>query len=125
MTDTALCTKLRNDVAKRIFDLLTNEGEDVMFIKDGVICFPVVDSEQNERWVRLPIEIPKGTRNPDKSYEPFDGYAEAENYEFEKAEKARKVAEAKAKKEKKIEADRKYREAKAKIDARVKERRGE
>lgn len=118
MTETALNNKLRSDWTKTLVEMLTEKGEDVMLIKDNILCFPCVDDEGNDKWVRIPIEVPKGTKT-----DPFDGYALHEDYEFSKAEKAKKAAEAAEKKAKKIAADKKYREAKAKVDAKVKERR--
>ena len=117
MTETALNNKLRADWTKKIFEMLIEKGEDVMLIKDNILCFPCVDDEGNDKWVRIPIEVPKGTKT-----DPFDGYALHDDYEFSKAEKEKKAKEKAEAKAKKIENDKKYREAKAKVDAKVKER---
>lgn len=119
MTETALNNKLRSDWTKILVEILTERGEDVMLIKDNILCFPCVDDDGNDKWVRIPIEVPKGTKT-----DPFDGYALHDDYEFSKAEKAKKAAEAAEKKAKKIAADKKYREEKAKIDKKIEERRG-
>lgn len=119
-TQTALMNELRNEWTQKIFEILKEKGEDVVFIKDNVLCFPAVDSERNDRWVRIPIEIPKGTKD-----EPFDGYALSEDFEFSKIEKEKKAKEKAEAKAKKIESDKRYREAKAKVDAKIKERRGD
>ena len=84
--------------------------EEVLRVGSNEIAFPVVDSEGNEDFIVLTCKIPTGAN---KGTEPYDGYAMAEEYEMklkEKAEKAKKAAEAKAKK---IAKDEAYRKKKA------------
>ena len=86
------------------------ETEEVLRVGSNEIAFPVVDSEGNEDFIVLTCKIPTGAN---KGTEPYDGYAMAEEYEMklkEKAEKAKKAAEAKAKK---IAKDEAYRKKKA------------
>ena len=86
-----------------------SETEEVLRVGSNEIAFPVVDREGNEDFIVLTCKIPTGAN---KGTEPYDGYAMAEEYEMklkEKAEKAKKSAEAKAKK---IERDKIYRQKK-------------
>ena len=57
------------------------------------------------------VSIPRGTRNGN-GYDPYDGYAAAEDYKIDLAEKAEKKAAAEAKKAAKIAKDQKAREEK-------------
>jgi hypothetical protein len=82
------------------------DHEDVLRVKSNEIAIPIVDCNDVEKYIVITVKIPTGA---DKGREPFDGYAEAEDYEHklkEKAIKAQKKAEAKAKK---IEHDEKMR----------------
>jgi hypothetical protein len=82
------------------------DHEDVLRVKSNEIAIPIVDCNDVEKYIVITVKVPTGA---DKGREPFDGYAEAEDYEHklkEKAIKAQKKAEAKAKK---IEHDKKMR----------------
>lgn len=91
---------------------LEANGEDVLDIASNAFCFPVVDSEGNDLYIRVKVEIPKGSKD-----EPFDGYAMRDDYTLKCAEKAQKAEKAKAEKAKKIERDKKQREVAARIKA--------
>ena len=83
-----------------------HDHEDVLRVKSNEIAIPIVDCNDVEKYIVITVKVPTGA---DKGREPFDGYAEAEDYEHklkEKAIKAQKKAEAKAKK---IEHDEKMR----------------
>jgi len=83
-----------------------SDGYEVFQYKSNAFCTPCVDENGDEKWAVITITIPTGA---DKGREPFDGYAEAEDYEHklkEKELKAKKKAEEKAKK---IEHDEKMR----------------
>lgn len=111
-SQTALRKELREGIAKSLFDLLENDGEQVMFTKANQICFPCVDSENGEWFARITIEIPTGSRDDN---EPFDAFAVAEEFALKQKENAEKaLAKEKAKKEK-IARDEKLRQRKAEI----------
>lgn len=96
--------------AKAFFE---EAGEEVLVTKSNEIAIPTLDSEGNEAYIVITFKVPTGTRDG----EAYDGHAEAQDYErslAEKAEKAKKAAEAKAKK---IAKDKAEREAKAKAKA--------
>ena len=105
--------QLREEVKAQYMEKLIGffqESEEVLRVGSNEIAFPVVDSEGNEDFIVLTCKIPTGAN---KGTEPYDGYAMAEEYEMklkEKAEKAKKAAEAKAKK---IAKDEAYRKKKA------------
>lgn len=88
--------KLRNEYLNYLIEFFNETYR----IKSNEIAIPVVDCNDEEKWVVLTVKVPTGAN---KGLEPFDGYAEAEDYEHkltEKKIKAQKVAEQKAKKAK-------------------------
>lgn len=93
-TATAITNDLRNKYLSRIVDLLKEEGEDVRFVKGNQFIFPVTDEVNDERFMRITVEVPRGSRDG----VAYDGYAEAEAYEVEQVEKEEKAAEVARKK---------------------------
>ena len=80
---------------------LENCGEEVLRVGSNEIAIPVLDSNDEERWLVLTFKVPTGTRDGDA----YDGYSMKEDYEMKLAEKAAK-AEEKAKKAEKDKAKR-------------------
>ena len=112
MTKAQLETELRNsclDVLKKTLDGVY--GCDVLPVSANEIALPVTDAENNEKWIVIKVSIPRGTRNGN-GYDPYDGYAAAEDYQIDLEEKAEKKAAAEAKKAAKISKDQKAREEK-------------
>ena len=106
--------KILNDEIKvRFLDCiaehLSNVGEEVLRTGSNEIAIPVLDEEDNEKWLVLTFKVPTGSRDGDA----YDGYSMAEDYQMKQAEKEVK---AKAKAEK-AEKDKAKREAKAKEKA--------
>ena len=93
-TPTAITNELRNKYLSHVVDLLVNEGEDVRFVKGNQFIFPVTDEVNDDRFIRITVEVPRGSRDG----VAYDGYAEAEAYEAEQAEKEAKAAEVARKK---------------------------
>lgn len=87
-TEGQLRTELRENILNAFIEILREQGEEVKRYKGNAICWPCLDSEQNERWAQLTISIPLGNRDGDA----FDGYSAAETYE-EKIEKHKREAE--------------------------------
>lgn len=113
MTKAQLETLLRNDFLDFVGTAIENDREaDVLRVSASELAIPCVDAEGNEKWVIVKISIPRGTRNGEGGYEPYDGYAAAEDYQIEQGEKAEKKAAAEAKKQAKIAKDQKAREEK-------------
>lgn len=113
MTKAQLETLLRNDFLDFVGTAIENDREaDVLRVSASELAVPCVDAEGNEKWVIVKISIPRGTRNGEGGYDPYDGYAAAEDYQIEQGEKAEKKAAAEAKKQAKIAKDQKAREEK-------------
>ena len=97
---------------------LENCGEEVLRVGSNEIALPVLDSNNEERWLVLTFKVPTGTRDGDA----YDGYSMKEDYDMKLAEKAAK-AEEKAKKAEKDKAKRAKAEeaarAKAQADAKA------
>ena len=99
------------------------EGLDYDVLRTGSqeICLPIVGDDAEEGYLVITFKIPKGSRDG----EPYDGYIMADEYTkkcADKAEKAKKAAEAKAKK---IAYDKAVREAKAEARRKAKEEKGD
>lgn len=101
--------QLRAQAVEELMEWLKTDNpfaDEILRVKSNGIARPVVGAEGNEYWLVFTVTVPTGA---DKGREPYDGYAEAEDYAHklrEKAVKAQKKAEAKAKK---IEHDEKMR----------------
>ena len=91
---------------------LENMGEEVLRVGSNEIALPVLDSNNEERWLVLTFKVPTGSRDGDA----YDGYSMKEDYEMKLAEKAAK-AEEKAKKAEKDKAKRAEAEEKARAKA--------
>lgn len=98
MTNAKLNAKLRERALRQLNELLLANGEEVLQIASGTICYPVVDYEGNEKFLKIVVSVPTA--------DDFDGYEMAEVYaEKVKADKikAKEKAEAKARKKKRDE----------------------
>ena len=110
MTKAQLETAIRNDFLNAISTFLSEDREtDVLPVSASELAIPCLDAEGNEKWVLVKVSIPRGTRNGEGGYEPYDGYTAAEDYQIEQADKAEKKAKAEEKKQAKIAADEKKR----------------
>jgi len=110
---------IRADFLARVSEFLRTNGEDVLLVKSNEIAIPVVGCEDNEDFLVITFKVPTGAN---KGTEPYDGYAEAENYAHNLAEKARKASEREAEKARKIERDRVAREKRAQAKAEATEK---
>lgn len=110
MTKAQLETALRNDFLTAISNFISESREtDVLSVSASELAVPCLDAEGNEKWTVIKVSIPRGTRNGEGGYDPYDGYAVAEDYQIEQADKAEKKAKAEEKKQAKIAADEKKR----------------
>ena len=100
--------QLREGYLNAIVAYLEKEDE-VLRVKSNEIAIPVIDTEDNEKWVVITVKVPTGA---DKGREPYNGYDEAEDYAHKLREKEIKAQKRKAEKEKKIAHDKKMREEK-------------
>ena len=110
MTKAQLENKLRNTFLTFVTEQIqTAFDSDVLPVSASELAVPCVDDEGNEKFVLIKVSIPRGTRNGEGGYDPYDGYAVAQDYAQDCVEKAQKKADAEAKKQKKIAADEKKR----------------
>jgi hypothetical protein len=89
---------LREQYTEQLAEMFRNLGEQVLTLKAGTLAFPVLDSEKNERFIKLVVSVPIGDR---ETHSEFDAFEQAEEYQQKlkiKQEKAQASAEAKAKK---------------------------
>ena len=86
--------EIKANFMETIKAVLEANGEEVLLVKSGTYSIPWVKDE-DEGFINITFSIPKGERGGDG----YDGYAEAENYAMETAEKKRKAEERKAKAE--------------------------
>lgn len=113
MTKAQIETLIRNDFLALIAKAIETEKEtDALPVSANEIAVPCLDPDGNETWAVIKVSIPRGTRNGEGGYTPYDGYTAAEDYKIDCEEKAEKKAAAEAKKQAKIAKDQKAREEK-------------
>lgn len=113
MTNTALNVNLRNSIMRDLMEFIAGKYDvDTLSCSTSSFTFPVVDEEGNEKFAKISVSIPRGTRNGEGGYNAFDGYAAAEDFKLEQEEKEAKRKASEAKKEAKRKADEAKREAK-------------
>ena len=103
---------IRTEFLDRVSQFLFESGEEVLRVKSNEIAIPVVGCEGNEDFLVLTFKVPTGAN---KGTEPYDGYALAEDYIHNLAEKERKAKEKAEEKERKRKRDEEIRKKKAEI----------
>ena len=103
---------IRASFLDRVAQFLYESGEEVLRVKSNEIAIPVVGCEGNEDFIVLTFKVPTGAN---KGTEPYDGYALAEDYIHNLAEKERKAKERAEEKERKRKRDEEMRKRKAEI----------
>lgn len=98
MSKASMETEVRNNVLKTIIDAISPTS-DILPISASELAIPVVDSEGNEKYAVIKVSIPRGERNGEGGYIPFDGYAAAEDWKLVLAERADKATARKEKAE--------------------------
>ena len=98
MSKASLETEIRNQVLQTVIDAV-NPISDILPISASELALPIVDSEGNEKFAVIKVSIPRGERDGNGGYIPFDGYAAAEDWKLVLAERADKVAKRKEKAE--------------------------
>lgn len=95
---------MRNEILEVIraalsehFDL--DPEKQIENVSAGEITLPICDGEGNEKWPVVKVSTPRGTRDGNGGYIPYDGHKAAEEYREEQEDKAAKKAKAAAKKE--------------------------
>lgn len=91
---------LRNEIIGVISKALSDHFDvEVITVGSGEVSIPVTDAEGNEKYPKIKVSIPRGTRNGEGGYIPYDGYEAAQAYTEEKESKAQERAVKKAMKE--------------------------
>ena len=102
--------ELENNLRNTFLTFVTEQVQtafetDVLPVSASELAIPCLDDEGNEKFVLIKVSIPRGTRNGEGGYDPYDGYAAAEDYALDCKKKAQKKADAEAKKQAKIAKD--------------------
>ena len=88
-------TLLKNEHLQRLMDYLTECGEEVQQYGSNKIGYPICNADGDEAFFVITLSKPVGSRDKGtKEIDPFDGYAEAENYRIEMEAKQRKTEKA-------------------------------
>lgn len=103
---------IRKSFLEKVSQFLSESGEEVLIVKSNEIAIPVVGCEGNEDFLVLTFKVPTGAN---KGLEPYDGYALAEDYVHNLAEKEAKAKAKAEEKARKIERDAEIRKRKAEI----------
>ena len=91
---------LRNKFLSFISDVISSEMEtDVLPVSASELAIPCLDEEGNEKYVLIKVSIPRGTRNGEGGYTPYNGYDAFEEYKADKESKAQERAVKKAMKD--------------------------
>ena len=101
--------KLKEKYYKIISDFLSENGEEILQVKSNEFCFPVVDDEGDEHYVKISVVVPIGANY---GKEPYDGHGAALSYQVDLKVKAEKEKEKIKKKAEKIKRDEEYRKKK-------------
>lgn len=100
MSKASMETAIRNKMLENIMKMIDSEyATDALPVSASEIAVPVVDEEGNEKFALIKVSIPRGTRNGDGGYTPYDGYAAAEDYKLDLEDKADKARAREEKKE--------------------------
>ena len=98
MSKASLETEIRNQVLQTVINAV-NPISDILPISASELALPIVDSEGNEKFAVIKVSIPRGERDGNGGYIPFDGYAAAEDWKMVLADRADKAAKRKEKAE--------------------------
>lgn len=125
-----MATKIENAIRARFMEdvknFLIEKGADVLQVKSGTYSIPWVEGDE-QGYLNISFIIPKGQLDKEnKTYIPYDGDEEAQNYTKESAKKAEKKAEtARRRAEKKAKDEANRAEAKRKREEADARRKGE
>ena len=96
----SLETKLRKDFLAKIVGLVETEmGTDALPVSASEVAIPVVNDAGDETFILVKVSIPRGTRNGEGGYIPYDGYEAHKEYVEEQESKAQERAAKKAMKD--------------------------
>ena len=103
MSKASLETEIRNKFLNAIQSMISEKYDiGALPVSASELMIPCLDSEGNETFALVKVSIPRGTRNG-KGYDPYDGYAAAEDYRIEVEDRIARKAANEEKKRKKTE----------------------
>ena len=113
----AVSRKVERELIRKMYlelvsTFLKQYGDEVLIVKSNELAIPVVGCEGNEDFLVITFKVPTGAN---KGLEPYDGYALAEDYVHNLAEKEAKAKAKAEEKARKIERDAEIRKRKAEI----------
>lgn len=88
--DNALRIEFMNTIAAM---LEQHYDTDVLTVSTNELAIPVVDAENNEKFITVKVSVPRGTRNGKGGYTPYNGYELAEAYKIDKEATTKKEKE--------------------------------
>lgn len=100
-TEKKLNDELRATFVEKIRTWLVEHEEEAMYTASGTLYVPTLDSNGNEKWVKISVIIPKDATEENGT----DGYSLANDYIAAQKEKAEKAAAKEIEKQKKIARD--------------------
>ena len=116
MSKASMETAIRNQMLENIMKMIDSTyATDALPVSASEIAVPVVDEEGNEKFALIKVSIPRGTRDGDGGYVPYDGYAAAEEYKMDLEDKADKARAREEKKERAEKEKQRKRDAKKTI----------
>ncbi len=93
-------TKIRDSILKELIPFLEDKYDTyVKQVGSGEYTMMIPDEEGNKIYANIKVSIPRGTRNGEGGYIPYDGYMIAKDYKDEKKSKEQERAIKKALKE--------------------------
>lgn len=94
---------MRNEIIEVIVQAMAThfhiDPSEIEKVSSSELTFLLNDKEGNEKFPKIKVSIPRGTRNGEGGYIPYNGHEAAEDYRFEQEMKAQEKAEKKAAKE--------------------------
>ena len=93
-------TKIRDSILKELIPFLEDKYDTyVKQVGSGEYTMMIPDEEGNKIYANIKVSIPRGTRNGEGGYTPYNGYQIAKDYKDETEAKVQERAVKKAMKE--------------------------
>ena len=120
MSKASLETKLRNEILAVIRQALSEHFDldpvtQIEAVSASELALPLCDEEGNEKYPLVKVSIPRGKRDGNGGYIPYDGHAAAEEYKMDLGDKADKARAREEKKERAEKEKQRKRDAKKTI----------
>lgn len=108
-------TKIRDEFVEQVRLSLEKRFDTFCLVAgSGILALPGVDNDGNEFYYKVQISVPRGKRDGNGGYIPWDAEKDADNYKFEQEQAALKKQQAEEKKKREAEEKARKREEKKK-----------